>query len=111
MSHAFQRELTFLGIESSPSFVRVPEGNGVVERFIRTLKELLLWVRIFDTVEELRQALLVFKAGSASIGCSNGMVMSHLPKCVPPTCPWRRQREFCAVQCPALQPLQTLGYC
>ena len=61
MSHAFQWELKFLGIESSPSFVRAPEGNGVAERFIRTLKEQLLWVRTFDTVEELRQALLDFK--------------------------------------------------
>jgi len=61
MSHAFQQELRFLGIESSPSFVRAPEGNGVAERFIRTLKEQLLWVQTFDTVEELRQALLEFK--------------------------------------------------
>ena len=61
MSHAFQQELGFLGIDSSPSFVRAPEGNGVAERFIRTLKEQLLWVRTFDTVEELRQALLEFK--------------------------------------------------
>ena len=61
MSHAFQAEVDFLGIESSPSFVRAPEGNGVAERFIRTLKEQLLWVRTFDTVEELRQALLEFK--------------------------------------------------
>ncbi len=61
MSHAFQQEIAFLGIESSPSFIKTPEGNGVVERFIRTLKEQLLWVRTFDTVEELRQALLEFK--------------------------------------------------
>ena len=53
----FQEELAFLGIESSPAFVRAPEGNGCAERFIRTLKENLLWVRSFDTVEELRQAL------------------------------------------------------
>jgi putative transposase len=53
----FQREIGFLGIESSPSFVRAPEGNGCAERIIRTLKEQLLWVRHFDTVEELRQAL------------------------------------------------------
>jgi len=62
MSHAFQEEIRFLGVESSPSFVKAPEGNGVAERFIRTLKEQLLWVRTFDTVEELRQALLDFKA-------------------------------------------------
>ena len=58
MSDAFQQELAFLGIESSPAFVRAPEGNGCAERFIRTLKENLLWVRTFDTVEDLRQALL-----------------------------------------------------
>ena len=57
-SDAFQDELTFLGIESSPSFVRSPEGNGCAERIIRTLKEQLLWVRRFQNVEELRLALL-----------------------------------------------------
>jgi putative transposase len=60
-SDAFQRELTFLGIESSPAFVRAPEGNGCAERFIRTLKENLLWVRTFAPLEELRQALLAFR--------------------------------------------------
>ncbi len=30
MSHAFQQEIAFLGIESSPSFIKAPEGNGVV---------------------------------------------------------------------------------
>src|SRR5438552_2131190 len=61
MSHHFQTEIAFLGIESSPAFVRAPEGNGCAERFIRTLKENLLWVRSFDTIEELRQALLEFR--------------------------------------------------
>ena len=57
----FQQEVAFFGIESSPSFVREPEGNGVAERFIRTLKENVLGVRSFDTIEELRLALLEFK--------------------------------------------------
>ena len=57
----FQTELAFLGIEPSPAFVREPEGNGCAERFIRTLKENLLWVRRFATVEDLRQALHAFK--------------------------------------------------
>jgi len=61
VSHAFQAEIRFLGIESSPAFVREPEGNGCAERFIRTLKENLLWVRPFATVEELRLALQAFK--------------------------------------------------
>ena len=60
-SDHFQAELRFLGIASSPAFVREPEGNGCAERFIRTLKEQLLWIERFDTVEALRQALLAFK--------------------------------------------------
>ena len=61
MSGDFQDEIEiFTGIEASPSFVREPEGNGVAERFIRTLKENLLWVRTFDTIEELRTALVEF---------------------------------------------------
>jgi putative transposase len=61
VSHHFQSEIRFLGIESSPAFVREPEGNGCAERFIRTLKENLLWVQRFATVEELRLALQAFK--------------------------------------------------
>lgn len=60
MSHHFQEELRFLGIRSSPAFVAEPECNGVAERFVRTLKEQLLWMRHFATVEELRVALLDF---------------------------------------------------
>jgi putative transposase len=57
----YQRELAFLGIESSPAFVRDPRATGCVERFIRTLKENLLWLSRFDTIEELRLALHAFK--------------------------------------------------
>jgi putative transposase len=60
MSDDFQQELIFLGMASSPSFVREPEGNGVAESFVRTLKENLLWVRHFATVTELLIALRVF---------------------------------------------------
>ena len=61
VSHHFQTEIRFRGIMSSPAFVREPEGNGCAERFIRVLKENLLWVRRFDTVEELRLALIAFR--------------------------------------------------
>ena len=61
VSHDFQAEIRFLGVEGSPAFVREPEGNGCAERFIRTLKESLLWVRRFETVEELRLALQQFR--------------------------------------------------
>jgi putative transposase len=51
ITHALKDVLKTLGIESSPSFVRQPEGNGCVERFIRTLKEQLLWLQRLRTVE------------------------------------------------------------
>jgi len=57
VSRHFQGEIAFLGIESSPSFVRAPEGNGCIERFFRTLKEQLLWVRSFADAEDVRRAV------------------------------------------------------
>lgn len=62
VSDAFQDQLAFLGIQSSPAFVRAPEGNGCAERLIRTLKEQLLWLRPFRNVEELRITLLEWAA-------------------------------------------------
>ena len=61
-SRHYQDELRFLGVASSPAFVRAPEGNGCVERFFRTLKEQFLWVRSFRTVEELRRSLVEWVA-------------------------------------------------
>lgn len=61
MSRVFQDERRFLGLTSSPAFVREPQGNGCAERFLRPLKENLLWLTTFDTVEELRVALLEFQ--------------------------------------------------
>ena len=62
MSDDFQNEIRFLGIESSPAFVREPEGNGCIERFFKTLKEQLLWVRPFRSIPELVHALQQFRA-------------------------------------------------
>ena len=61
ISRAFQAELRFLGMDSSPSFVRAPEGNGCIERFWRTLKEQLLWLHTFANIEDLNQALQEFR--------------------------------------------------
>lgn len=61
MSDHFQQELRFLGMTSSPAFVREPEGNGCIERFFRTLKEQLLWVRHFQDLDELQAALREFR--------------------------------------------------
>lgn len=60
-SEDFQQEIRFYGLTSSPSFVRAPEGNGCAERFIRTLKEQLLWLRFVPTVAELSEALAQFR--------------------------------------------------
>ena len=52
----------FYGGADLPSFVRQPECNGCVERFIRTLKEHLRGGgRVFQNVEELRCALAEFR--------------------------------------------------
>ena len=61
ISEDFHREIAFLGIKDSPSYVREPQGNGIAERFVRVLKENLLWANRFQTVEDLRQGLLAFK--------------------------------------------------
>jgi putative transposase len=73
MSGDFQDEIKCLGIEASPSFVRRPEGNGVAERFVRTLKENLLWVRTFKTIEELRAELVASPGATMKLGSSRGM--------------------------------------
>lgn len=39
VSRAYQPELYFLGMGSSPSYVRAPDGNGCIVRFWRRLKE------------------------------------------------------------------------
>jgi putative transposase len=50
MSGDFQDEIECVGIEASPFLRARAQGNGVAERFIRTLKENLLWVRTFVKV-------------------------------------------------------------
>ena len=61
MSDDFQAEIRFAGIEPSPAFVRQPEGNGCIERFFRTLKEQLLWIRHFRDIDQLRASLIDFR--------------------------------------------------
>ena len=89
----FQQEVAFFGIESSPSFVREPEGNGVAERFIRTLKENLLWVRSFETIEELRLALLEFKRTYNEQGCWRSTTTEARPRCDATSSGWTRRRR------------------
>lgn len=57
----FQQGIAFLGIKDLASSVREPQGTGIAERFVSSLRQHPLWVRSFRTVEEFRLALLAFK--------------------------------------------------
>ncbi len=59
-SDDFQAELKFLGLASSPAFVRSPQCNGIIERFNRTLQEQVFDIHCFETIEEARQAIARF---------------------------------------------------
>ncbi|MCC6291678.1 MAG: transposase [Bryobacterales bacterium] len=56
-----KRATRFKALEPLRQGVREPEGNGCMERFFRTLKEQLLWVRHFQNREELQIALREFR--------------------------------------------------
>ena len=58
----YQAEIDHLGIDRSPAFHYEPETNGVVEKFIQTLKEQVLWIERFDTLEQLRARIRRFAA-------------------------------------------------
>ena len=45
--------LLFLGVQSSPALARQPADGGSTGHFFRTLKDQLLWVRDYTTLEEL----------------------------------------------------------
>jgi putative transposase len=56
----FTGSLAWLGIADSPAFLGEPETNGCAERWIRTLKDQCLWPTLYDTIDELRQAISGF---------------------------------------------------
>lgn len=57
LSEHFQNQLTFWGIAPSFAFLAQPQTNGVAERFFRTLKEQVIYGRIFHTIAQVRQAV------------------------------------------------------
>ncbi len=59
-AHQFLGELRWLGIRPSPSYVGEPECNGIMERWIRTLKEECLYLHDFESLEEARQVMAEF---------------------------------------------------
>jgi putative transposase len=62
MSEDFQRQVNAWGMTPSYAFVAQPETNGVIERLFRTFKEQVVYGRIFQTIEEVRDAVRVFVA-------------------------------------------------
>jgi putative transposase len=62
MSDYFQRQVKAWGMTPSYAFVAQPETNGVIERLFRTFKEQVVYGRIFQTIEEVRDAVRAFAA-------------------------------------------------
>jgi len=62
LSDHFVNQLRFWGITPSFAFVAEPETNGVAERFIRTLKEQVIYGRTYRTAAEVRAAVAAFIA-------------------------------------------------
>ena len=60
MSDVFQKQVKFWGLAPSYAFVAEPETNGVIERLFRTLKEQAIHGRIFQTIEDVRNAVRAF---------------------------------------------------
>jgi transposase InsO family protein len=60
IADAWINEVKWLGIMISPTYVGEPECNGVIERFIRTLKEQCLYLQRFRTLEEARRIIAEF---------------------------------------------------
>jgi hypothetical protein len=54
--------LAWQGVTHSPSFVGEPQCNGVIERFMRTLKEQCLRLHRLDTLDEARAIVSTFIA-------------------------------------------------
>ena len=62
MAEDFQNQTRAWGMTPSFAFVGEPQTNGVVERFFRTLKEQVVHGRVFETLEDLRDAVRAFIA-------------------------------------------------
>ena len=62
MADVFQRQIRFWGMTPSYAFVGQPETNGCMERRFRTLKEQVVHGRIFQTIDEVRDAIRAFVA-------------------------------------------------
>ena len=62
IADAWINEVKWLGMTISPSYVGEPECNGVIERFMRTLKEQCLYLHRFQTLAEAQRLIAEFIA-------------------------------------------------
>lgn len=62
IADAWIAEVKWLGMTITPSYVGEPQCNGVIERFIRTLKEQCLYLHRFQSLEEARRLIGEFIA-------------------------------------------------
>jgi putative transposase len=60
MADVFQQQARFWGMTPSYAFVAEPETNGCIERLFRTLKEQAIHGRIFQTIDDVRDAVRAF---------------------------------------------------
>ncbi len=60
LSNHFQKQIKAWGIAPSFAFLEQPQTNGVAERFFRTLKEQVIYGRVYENLEEVRWAVSEF---------------------------------------------------
>jgi transposase InsO family protein len=59
-SDYFLNQIAYWGIAQSFSFVAQSQGNGIAERFIKTLKQQAIYGKMFKNAMEVRQAVAAF---------------------------------------------------
>lgn len=59
-SDHFLNQIAYWGIAQSFSFVAQPQGNGIAERFIKTLKQQSIYGHVFRNAQEVYQAVAKF---------------------------------------------------
>ena len=85
ISGHFTYQIAQRGMALSHSFPRQPQTNGVVERFFRTLKEQVIYGRVFHTVAEVKAAVATFRS---TTGCGT---RRHRP------CRWPHERSCSSI--------------
>ena len=62
MADHFQKQVRFWGISPSYALVGEAQTNGVIERLFQTPKEQIVHGRVFQTIDEVREAVREFVA-------------------------------------------------